>query len=236
MSSPVCPVKVLLNIFTPESHHFLLQSTILAPPKVVLSKVVQSAAVSDTVYPTARSWRIPKGDKWRPIARPTTPVVDSRRLAFCLLVYVPHIEHTSSQSERVEVVIITTKQNSDCHSSNASQRGWSAELATILSISDLISFKFDCNVFTSSNLRWAFASSMKDSSKASCSSSGWRASASFESGSIAGPFSRVGVCVEDEGLDFLGIVLGRVTIINQFRVTMRYLFSYLQWKHMFLEE
>lgn len=43
---------------------------------------------------------------------------------------------------------------------------------TIRSISARISFKFTFSVLTSSNLRWAFASSMNDSKRASCSSSG----------------------------------------------------------------
>ena len=75
--------------------------------------------------------------------------------------------------------------------------------ATIRSISTLISAKFAFKVFASSNFLCAFASSIKDSSKASCSRSGCSASASSESGSMVR--DSLGVSFVDEGTEcFLG--------------------------------
>ena len=73
----------------------------------------------------------------------------------------------------------------------------SCAFATILLISARISCKLLFNVFASSNLRCALASSTKDSRRASCSSRGWRAWANLESGSMAGTSTGV-VCREDD--------------------------------------
>jgi hypothetical protein len=60
----------------------------------------------------------------------------------------------------------------------------SCAFATILLISARISCRLVFNVFASSNLRCALASSMKDSRRASCSSRGCSTCASSESGSM----------------------------------------------------
>ena len=84
----------------------------------------------------------------------------------------------------------------------------SCAFATILSISAWISCKLIFNVFASSNLRCALASSMKDSRRASCSSRGCRTCASSESGSMTVPstgVARGGVGLEGFGNDYVTV-------------------------------
>lgn len=87
-----------------EFRRFSLQSTTLAPYKVVLSRVVLSVEVSGMVYPIVRSWRIPKGGKWHLIAQPTMLAVGSRRSLLYLLVYLHN--RTCFESLRTKVIVV----------------------------------------------------------------------------------------------------------------------------------
>lgn len=63
--------------------------------------------------------------------------------------------------------------------------------SNIPSISLLISLRLTFRLLTSSNFLWVVASSMNDSKRASCSSSGCKVRARSESGSISGSSTRL---------------------------------------------